>query len=109
MGLFFPTLESTKIVRAFLDSKQGSGFKDSKVFDTVARARDIPDRRGRASPSERPASFYEGLETLKQGDSWVDGYPWDWSLTVRPIIAKRKCYLLYPTLRLALEKHISVH
>ncbi|KAK7745831.1 hypothetical protein SLS53_002548 [Cytospora paraplurivora] len=88
MGLFFPGLESTKIVRAFLDSKQGSGFKDSKVFDTVARARHIPDRRGRASPSERPASFYEGLETLKQGDSWVDGYPWDWSLTVRPIIAK---------------------
>lgn len=88
MGLFFPGLKDAKVVRAFLDSDQGSDLKGSKVFDPAARAKEIPDRRGRSSPVERPKSFYEGLEKLKECESLVDGYPWDWNLVVRPIIAK---------------------
>lgn len=91
MGLFFPGLKDAKVVRAFLDSDQGSDLKGSKVFDPAARAKEIPERRGRSSPVERPKSFYEGLEKLKECESLVDGYPWDWNLVVRPIIAKRKC------------------
>ncbi|ROW02401.1 hypothetical protein VMCG_06073 [Cytospora schulzeri] len=88
MGLFFPGLKDAKVVRAFLESDQGSDLKGSKLFDPDARAKEIPDRRGRSSPAERPESFYEGLEKLKECDSWVDGYPWDWNLVVRPILAK---------------------
>lgn len=90
MGLFFPGLKVTKVVRAFLDSDQGSNLRGSKVFDPEARAKEIPDRRGRSGPMERPKSFYEGLEELKKCESGIDGYPWDWNLVVRPIIAKRK-------------------
>ncbi|KAG8162053.1 hypothetical protein KVR01_007818 [Diaporthe batatas] len=88
MGLFFPKLEVTKLVRDFLDSEQGSQFKISGIFDPVARSRMIPDRRSRTSQTRRPKSFFKELEELEsREESMVDICPMSWSTAVRPIIA----------------------
>lgn len=84
MDLFFPGLKDAKVLRACLDSDQESDLRGSKVFDPTARAKEISDRRGRSSPVERPKSFYEALEKLEECDPWVDEYPWNWNLVVRP-------------------------
>lgn len=94
MGLFFPTLKTTRIVRDFLESKDGCQFKNSKLFDLAAWAKDIPDRRSRDSGAERPKSFYGKVEEIYEEGSWVDNYPLEWNKTVRPIIAKRLCLSL---------------
>jgi hypothetical protein len=89
MSLFFPNVEVTKLVRDFLDSEQGSQFKNSEIFDPVARSRQTLDRRSRTSQSRKPESFFKELEQLEEGEeSMVDSYPVDWSKAVRPIIAK---------------------
>lgn len=90
MGLFFPNVEVTKLVREYLDSKEGSQFKTSEIFDPVARSRKLPDRRSRTSQSRKPASFFKELEELDECESMIDSYPMDWSKAVRPIIAKCK-------------------
>lgn len=89
MSLFFPNVEVTKLVRDFLDSEQGSQFKNSEIFDPVARSRQTLDRRSRTSQSRKPESFFKELEQLEEGEeSMVDSYPVDWSKAARPIIAK---------------------
>lgn len=90
MGLFFPNVEVTKLVKEYLDSEEGSQFKGSEIFDSVSRSRKLPDRRSRTSQSRKPKSFFKELEELDQCESMVDSYPMEWSKAVRPIIAKRK-------------------
>lgn len=90
MGFFFPNLKVTQLVREYLDSEQGSQFKNSEIFDPVARSQKLPDRRSRTSQSEKPKSFFKELEELEKCDSMADSYPLEWSKVVRPIIAKRK-------------------
>lgn len=91
MGLFFPNLEVTKLVRDFLDSEEGSQFKISDIFDPVARSRLTLDRRSRTSQSRKPKSFFKELEELEDGEeSLVETYPVNWSMAVRPIIATCK-------------------
>lgn len=90
MGLFFPNVEVTKLVKEYLDSEEGSQFKDSEIFDPVSRSRKLPDRRSRTSQSRKPKSFFKQLEELDECESMVDSYPMEWSKAVRPIIAKRK-------------------
>ncbi|KAG6360935.1 hypothetical protein INS49_012003 [Diaporthe citri] len=88
MGLFFPDLEVTKLVREYLGSEQGSQFKNSQIFDPVTRSRKALDRRSRTSQSRKPESFFEELEELEECESMIDSYPFEWSKAVRPIIAK---------------------
>lgn len=91
MGLFFPNVEVTKLVREFLDSEQGSQFKTSEIFDPVARSRQMLDRRSRTSQSRKPKSFFKELEELEEGEeSMADSYPLEWSKAIRPVIAKCK-------------------
>lgn len=90
MGLFFPNLEVTKLVREYLDSEQGAQFKNSEIFDPVARSQKFLDRRSRTSQSQKPESFFEELEELEECESMIDSYPFEWSKAVRPIIAKCK-------------------
>lgn len=90
MSLFFPNVEVTKLVREYLDSEEGSQFKESRIFDPVSRSQETLDRRSRTSQSQKPASFFKDLEELEECESMIDSYPMDWSKAVRPIIAKCK-------------------
>lgn len=93
MGLFFPNVEVTKLVREYLDSEEGSQFKKSRIFDPISRSQETLDRRSRTSQSQKPASFFKELEELEEGEeSMIDSYPMDWSKAVRPIIAKCKSH-----------------
>ncbi|KAI3395247.1 hypothetical protein diail_1600 [Diaporthe ilicicola] len=47
MAFFFPNLEVTGLVRKYLDSEQGSQFKNSEIFDPIARSQKTLDRRSR--------------------------------------------------------------
>lgn len=90
MGLFFPNVEVTKLVREYLDSEDGSQFKNSGIFDPVARSLKSLDRRSRTSQTRKPRTFFKELEKLDECESFVDSYPMEWSKAVRPIIAKCK-------------------
>ncbi|POS74167.1 hypothetical protein DHEL01_v207434 [Diaporthe helianthi] len=89
MVLFFPDVGVTKLVRDFLDSKQGSQFKKSNIFNPLARSQQTLDRRSATSQSRKPKSFFKELEQLEGGrEPMEDAYPLDWSLAVRPVVAK---------------------
>jgi hypothetical protein len=89
MALFFPNLEVTSVVGDYLGSDGGKEFKDSPIFDPHGRSKELPDRRTRTSNKFRPPEFWNGLNELEAtGKCIYDIYPLDWSLAIRPIIAK---------------------
>ncbi len=91
MALFSPELEVTGVVQDYLGTEEGSKFRESLLFDPLARSKQRPDSRTRTSSSERPASFWKEWHAILQSDGyWMDSYPWEWNMAVRPILAKRK-------------------
>ncbi|KAK4148517.1 hypothetical protein C8A00DRAFT_19662 [Chaetomidium leptoderma] len=89
MGLFFPGVPETSIIQEYLGSEEGKGFKASKLFDPASRCAKRPDVRTRTSTSYRPETFWNDWVKLYEGDKhYLDWYPWDWSMAVKPIIAK---------------------
>jgi hypothetical protein len=91
MALFFPDLDVTSVIREYLDTEEGSAFRDSPIFDPAARSRHRPDCRTRTSNKFRPSSFWSELDKLKKSKKPIfDIYPMEGSLAIRPIIAKRK-------------------
>ncbi|KAL2020813.1 hypothetical protein VTK56DRAFT_7906 [Thermocarpiscus australiensis] len=89
MGLFFPGVQETSIIREFLESEQGKPFQDSQILDPASRRTRRPETRTRTSCGARPKSFWEEWQKIyESGKSFVDAYPWDWALAVKPIIAK---------------------
>ncbi|KAK4095743.1 hypothetical protein N658DRAFT_511804 [Parathielavia hyrcaniae] len=103
MALFFPGVRETSIIQEFLESEQGKGFKSSKIFDPAHRCSKRPDVRTRTSCSYRPKAFWRDWENLYGGEKhWQDSYPWDWNLTVKPILAKLyKAGMIAPAVRQA--------
>ncbi|KAJ4302088.1 hypothetical protein N0V88_002224 [Collariella sp. IMI 366227] len=89
MGLFFPNVKETSIIQEYLGTEEGKAFKDSKLFDAAARSAKRPDVRTSRSTNYRPKSFWNEWYKHYNGDEhWLDAYPWDWAMTIRPIIAK---------------------
>lgn len=97
MGLFFPNVGVTSIIEEYLDSEEGKTFKDSKIFDPVSRQAARPDIRTRVSCAYRPGKFWDKWEkeVYTNDGFYIDKFPMDWSLAIRPTIAKRKLFALY--------------
>jgi hypothetical protein len=91
MGLFFPNVKETSIIQEYLDSEEGKALKASQIFDAASRCARRPDARSRASCGERPKKFWEQWNKIYADEKYfVDAYPKDWALAIRPTIAKRK-------------------
>ncbi|KAL6695704.1 hypothetical protein J3F84DRAFT_395134 [Trichoderma pleuroticola] len=89
MAMFFPEVDTTAHVTAFLKSDQCEGFRNSALFDPRERSKSRPDRRSRASYKYRDAKFWTEWKAILEKDRhFSDIYPFDWSLAIRPIIAK---------------------
>ncbi|KAM0425389.1 hypothetical protein ACHAPT_009446 [Fusarium lateritium] len=90
MAMFFPEVEAATLVTIFLKSKQCDSFRNTLLFNPKERSKTLPDRRTRTSCKYRDPKFWtEWNEFLKTKSSYyADVYPWDWSLTVRPVIAR---------------------
>lgn len=97
MGLFFPNVEVTSIVQEHLGSREGQAFRNSKILDPEARRQVRPDARTRTSCAYRPRKFWDGWENkVYTGDDlYIDKFPFDWNMAIRPIIAKRKFSTLF--------------
>ncbi|KAK4650917.1 hypothetical protein QC762_0115000 [Podospora pseudocomata] len=90
MGLFFPNVEVTSIVQEHPGSREGQAFRNSKILDPEARRQVRPDARTRTSCAYRPRKFWDGWENkVYTGDDlYIDKFPFDWNMAIRPIIAK---------------------
>ncbi|EEU39678.1 uncharacterized protein NECHADRAFT_104871 [Fusarium vanettenii 77-13-4] len=89
VAMFFPKAEASTLVTQFIKSKQCDEFRNSLLFDPKERSKTLPDRRSRASYKFRdPAFWNEWNEFLKTKSFFADVYPFDWSLAVRPIVAR---------------------
>jgi hypothetical protein len=77
-------------------TKWGEIFKDTKLLDQEARAKDVPDRRTHKSNHTMPREFWEDWETLlkdngrRHGETVEDIYPIEWRNAIRPIIIRCK-------------------
>ncbi|RFU76443.1 mfs allantoate [Trichoderma arundinaceum] len=91
IAMFFPEQDATSNVTAFLQSDQCENFKNSLLFNPQDRGKTPPgqDRRSRTSYKYRAATFWsEWKDIAKQKSHYTDIYPLEWSLIIRPIIAK---------------------
>lgn len=87
--MFFPEAEASTLVTQFIKSKQCDDFRNSILFDPKERSKTLPDRRSRTSYKFRdPAFWNEWNEFLKTKSFYADVYPFDWSLAIRPIVAR---------------------
>ncbi|KAI1465116.1 uncharacterized protein F4812DRAFT_452528 [Daldinia caldariorum] len=95
MAMFFPSLEVCKPVTDFFKSTKGKEYKDTSLLKLDERAKELPDCRLRTSFRYRPKEFWNEWEgVLKEAETkkkfYADIYPMEWSVAIRPIIAKRK-------------------
>lgn len=87
VALFFDT-------DVLLNSEAGKMFKNSKLIDQAARAKEVPDRRSHKSNKTMPKSFWEPWERLLKdnnrvrGDDTYDIYPLEWRKAMRPVIMR---------------------
>ncbi|KAI8960401.1 hypothetical protein F5Y11DRAFT_349536 [Daldinia sp. FL1419] len=93
MAMFFPNLSLTKPVMGFFDSEEGEKHKHTVLLKADERARTLPDRRTRTSFKYRPKEFWNDWEEFQKKCSrekkyYADIYPMEWSVAIRPIIAK---------------------
>lgn len=97
MGLFFPNVEVTSIVQEHLGSREGQAFRNSKILDPEACRQVRPDARTRTSCAYRPRKFWDGWgnKVYTGGDLYIDKFPFDWNMAIRPIIVKRKFSTLF--------------
>lgn len=87
---FFQELEVSSPATSFLKSTDGKKrFGDSLLFKPLERSQILPDYRSRVSFKYRPKSFWKDWEAVLDSPSYfTDVYPMDWSIAIRPIIAK---------------------
>ncbi|KAI1105673.1 hypothetical protein F4804DRAFT_303681 [Jackrogersella minutella] len=93
MAMFFPNLEQCKPLTSFFESTEGSKYKDSLLLNPHERAKSLPDCRTRKSFKFRPQEFWKEWQTVldkadENGEYYADVYPINWSVVVRPILAK---------------------
>ncbi|KAK7962471.1 MFS allantoate transporter [Apiospora aurea] len=93
MAPFFSKAEAAGPVTAFMESAAGSEFRESALFRPQERAQMLPDRRTRTGFRTRPKPFWKEwhaiLEHCTSRHKWhVADFPIEWSVAIRPIIAK---------------------
>ncbi|KAK1239980.1 hypothetical protein MKX08_007422 [Trichoderma sp. CBMAI-0020] len=89
VAMFFPESNVTANVTAFLKSDQCESFRNSLLFSPQERCKSLPDRRSRTSYRYRDKKFWDGWnEVLKGPGYFTDIFPLDWSINIRPTIAK---------------------
>ncbi|KAI1654605.1 hypothetical protein F4813DRAFT_398932 [Daldinia decipiens] len=93
MAMFFPSLELCRPVTDFFESENGRKYKDTSLLKLDERAKKLPDCRMRTSFKYRPKEFWREWEgVLKEAKTkhkfYADIYPMEWSVAIRPIIAK---------------------
>ncbi|KAI0097145.1 hypothetical protein F4814DRAFT_128368 [Daldinia grandis] len=93
MAMFFPSLELCRPVSDFFESKDGRKYKDTSLLKLDERAKKLPDCRMKTSFKYRPKEFWrEWEDVLKEAKTkqkfYADIYPMEWSVAIRPIIAK---------------------
>ncbi|KAL7918391.1 hypothetical protein ACQKWADRAFT_330782 [Trichoderma austrokoningii] len=87
--VFFPESTVTHNVTALLKSDECESFRNSLLFNPQERSKSLPDRRSRTSYKYRDKKFWDEWKELSNGPRYfTDVYPLDWSMTVRPTIAK---------------------
>lgn len=95
MAMFFPEIELCEPATEFFKSDEGRKYKDTLILKPLERSKTIPKHRTRTSYKYRPKSFFKEWqakfdEFMKKGMSFEDDYPREWSIAIRPIIAKCK-------------------
>ncbi|KAL7931850.1 hypothetical protein V8C35DRAFT_308732 [Trichoderma chlorosporum] len=89
MAMFFPEVNTTAHVTEFLKRDEYEAFRTSSLFDPRERNKTRPDRRSRTSHKYRDPKFWTEWNAVLAKDYHFSGiYPFDWSLAIRPIIAK---------------------
>ncbi|KAK8122214.1 MFS allantoate transporter [Apiospora sp. TS-2023a] len=93
MAPFFSNIEAAGPITAFINSAAGSEFRETALFRPQERAQTIPDRRTRTGFRTRPKSFWKEWDTIiehcRSRQKWhVADFPMEWSVAIRPIIAK---------------------
>ncbi|EGR47097.1 uncharacterized protein TRIREDRAFT_65012 [Trichoderma reesei QM6a] len=88
MAMFFPESEIAANVMKLFDH-EWEKLRNSAIFDPRERSKTLPDRRSRTSYKFRDPKFWQPWKDLgKTKRYFADVYPMDWSLAVRPIVAK---------------------
>lgn len=95
MAPFFPDLEACQPATEFFKSEEGQKYQESSFRDPRQRASTLPDIRTKTSFRYRPKSFWtewDGIVTKAKETKtyYADAYPLQWSIALRPILAKRK-------------------
>ena len=89
MAMFFPESEAAASVMTLFRSEEWEKLRNSAIFDPRERSKTLPDRRSRTSYKFRDPKFWTPWKDLgKSNRYYADIYPLDWSLAVRPIVAK---------------------
>ena len=98
ISLFFPT--------TFFESEGGKEFKHSLLINQVERAQKLPDRRRDEGNRCTPKEFWTEWDDMRKGRSHhPEGYPLEWNVVLRPILAHCKplISILYLKGRLAVS------
>ncbi|UKZ52655.1 hypothetical protein TrVGV298_006436 [Trichoderma virens] len=89
MALFFPEVGVVAHVTEFLKFEPLEQFRKSLLFDPRERNKTRPDRRTRTSFKFRDVKFWTEWNAVReQKQHFSDIFPFDWSVAIRPIIAK---------------------
>ncbi|KAI8946385.1 hypothetical protein F4801DRAFT_564907 [Xylaria longipes] len=93
MAIFFPDLEQCQPATDFFKSKEGQRYQQSSLRDPSQRASTLPDIRTKTSFRYRPKSFWREWDDIVTKAKttrtyYADAYPLQWSVAVRPILAK---------------------
>ena len=93
MAIFFPDIEICAPATEFFKSTEGSKYRDTQILKPLERSKTVPKHRTRASNNSRPDAFFHewraiSKECKRENVPFRDRYPKDWSIAVRPIIAK---------------------
>lgn len=90
VAMFFPESNVTTNVTAFLKSDECESFRNSLLFNPQERCKSLPDRRSRTSYRYRDKKFWDEWNKIAEGPGYfTDIFPLEWSLNIRPTIAKR--------------------
>lgn len=99
MAMFFPESNVTTNVIVFLKSDECETFRNSLLFNPQERCKSLPDRRSRTSYRYSDKKFWDEWNEIAEGPGYfADIIPLEWSMNIRPTIAKRLSRLLHPAL-----------
>lgn len=91
MGLFFSNLDEACFVTHAVKYELPEELRASAVFDAPRRAQTLPKRRSPFGNKVRRKDFWNEWNALYRGEKdWAERCPMEWSLVIRPIVAKRR-------------------